>query len=77
MCGSGGRPAARVRLAKKAWEDRHDASLIDRFSDELSGSFERVAKALLKGKRSVDEEADARATHSAHSSYALRAECTL
>ncbi len=46
-----GRTPARVRAAKKAWEDRHDSSLVDRFNDELSGSFQRLVLELLKGRR--------------------------
>ena len=30
-----GRSYERRRAVKKVWEDRHDASLVDRFNDEL------------------------------------------
>ena len=53
-----GRSPARVRAAKKAYEDKHDSSLIDRFNDELDGSFQTVALQMLKGKRKVDEKAE-------------------
>ena len=51
-------------------EDQHDASLVDRFSDELSGDFKKLALKLLKGKRGmegneVDPEAAAQALYDA------------
>ena len=49
-----GRSPPRIRAAKEAWEGRHDASLVDRFNDELSGDFRTIALKLLRGKRKVD-----------------------
>ena len=46
----------RVRAAKRKWEGKTDASLIDRLSDELSGDFKSICLTLLKGKR--DHEYD-------------------
>ena len=43
---------------KKAWEERHDASLVDRLVSELSGDFEALALAILKGKRTTGDAAD-------------------
>jgi len=49
----------RVRATKKAWERRNDASLVDRLSDELDGDLRTIALTMLKGKRLVDDDADA------------------
>ena len=51
------RPPKRVRAVKAAWEGKHDASLIDRLADELSGDFETLVLTMLKGKR-VAPDAD-------------------
>lgn len=45
----------RVRVAKKAWEGRHDASLVDRLSSELSGDLKTLALTMLKGKRTTEK----------------------
>ena len=50
-----GRSPARVKAAKEAWEGRHDASLVDRFNDELSGEFQYTVLQLLKFKRRAAE----------------------
>eukprot|EP00316_Scyphosphaera_apsteinii_P007777 CAMPEP_0119306596 /NCGR_PEP_ID=MMETSP1333-20130426/7310_1 /TAXON_ID=418940 /ORGANISM="Scyphosphaera apsteinii, Strain RCC1455" /LENGTH=857 /DNA_ID=CAMNT_0007309933 /DNA_START=58 /DNA_END=2631 /DNA_ORIENTATION=+ len=52
------RPPARVRAAKSAWEQRHDASLVDRIVSEVSGDFRTLALALLRGKRFADDADD-------------------
>ena len=50
-----GRTPARVKAAKEAWEGRHDNSLVDRFNDELSGSFQHTVLTMLKTKRRAAE----------------------
>ena len=51
------RSPRRVRAAKKAWEERHDTSLVDRISSELASLFTKsplraLCLQLLKGHRS-------------------------
>jgi len=46
----------RVRQAKKKWEGLHDASFVDKLSDELSGDFRTIALRLLQGKRDTNRD---------------------
>jgi hypothetical protein len=52
------RSPARVLRAKKAWEARHDASLVDRFGSELHGDMKKLGLTMLQGKRLEDSEAN-------------------
>jgi len=53
-----GRSYERRRAVKKVWEERHDASLVDRFNDELKGNFEWLAKTIMKTQRDTEAPAD-------------------
>ena len=52
------RPPWRMKRAKATWEGHHDASLVDKLFDTLTGPIQRIALDCLKNRMKVDESAE-------------------